>query len=52
MRDRGEGGGDDGGLGGLMGIGAMVGGFGKGLSFWGTPLAIAGALPFQLSLVD
>jgi len=46
MRDRGEGGGDDGGLGGLMGIGAMVGGFGKGLSFWGTPLAIAGALTF------
>ena len=46
MRDRGEGGGDDGGLGGLMGIGAMVGGFGKGLSFWGTPLAIAGAVTF------
>ena len=46
MRDRGEGGGDDGGLGGLMGIGAMVGGFGKGLSFWGTPLAMAGALTF------
>ena len=46
MRDRGEGGGDDGGLGGLMGIGAMVGGFGKGLSFWGTPLAIAGATTF------
>ena len=46
MRDRGEGGGDDGGLGGLMGIGAMIGGFGKGLSFWGTPLAIAGAVTF------
>ena len=50
MRDRGEGGGDDGGLGGLMGIGAMVGGFGKGLSFWGTPLAIAGALSFTVFL--
>ena len=46
MRDRGEGGGDDGGLGGLMGIGATIGGFGKGLSFWGTPLAIAGAVTF------
>ena len=45
----GAGGGDgdgDGGLGGLMGIGAVVGGFGKGLSFWGTPLAIAGAVTF------
>ena len=50
MRDRGEGGGDDGGLGGLMGIGAMVGGFGKGLSFWGTPLAMAGAATFVLFL--
>ena len=50
MRDRGEGGGDDGGLGGLMGIGATIGGFGKGLSFWGTPLAIAGAATFVLFL--
>jgi len=50
MRDRGEGGGDDGGLGGLMGIGAMIGGFGKGLSFWGTPLAMLGAATFVLFL--
>ena len=49
MRDRGEDS-DGGGLGGLMGIGAAVGGFGKGLSFWGTPLAMAGAATFVLFL--
>ena len=49
MRDRGEDA-DGGGLGGLMGIGAAVGGFGKGLSFWGTPLAMAGAATFVLFL--
>jgi hypothetical protein len=37
---------DGGGLGALGGIGAVIGGIGKGLSFWGTPVAMLGALTF------